>query len=168
MYRTLCVLGLALTSTLATAQITFSKTAYGSGQSPNTPAVADFNRDGKPDFATIEAGNQLTIFLNTGSGKFAQKAQYAVVTNDNATNLDTADLNGDGIPDLIIGKQYVSEFEIWYGNGDGTFRFGKDVSVYSPDAYGLQLGDFNNDGKVDVAWVYNDDTSSIAWVYLND
>ncbi len=26
----------------------------------------------------------------------------------------------------------------------------------------------NNDGKVDVAWVYNDDTSSVAWVYLND
>ena len=155
-------------SALATAQVTFSKTAYGANQSPGSAITGDFNKDGKPDFAVVEAGTLVTIYLNIGSGKFSKKAQYAIASNDNPIRIDTADMNGDGKLDIVIGKQFVSEFEIWFGNGDGTFTFGKDVNSFSPDAYSFALGDVNNDGKVDLVNAYNDDTSSFALTELND
>lgn len=168
MRRILTSLLLCSVASFASAQITFTKTAYGANQSPNSVASGDFNHDGKPDFVALEAGNQLTIYLNTGSGKFSQKARYAIVTNNNEAAIDTADMNGDGILDIVIVKQFAPEFEIWYGNGDGTFRFGKDISTLSPDAFEFVLADVNHDGKVDLVNVYNDDTSSTAYVYLND
>src|SRR3954471_5834235 len=112
-----------LVSAFATAQVTFSKTAYGANQAPGSVVTGDFNKDGKPDFSVLEVGNMLTIYLNTGSGHFSKKAQYAIVDNNNALRMDTADTNGDGKLDIVIGKQYTPEFEIWYGNGDGTFTF---------------------------------------------
>ena len=168
MFRMLCIFGLAFASTLSTAQMSFSNAQYGAGTYPGQPVTGDFNRDGKPDFATISNGNELTVYLNTGSGKFAQKAHYSVVTNFNETRLDTADLNGDGILDLIIGKQYDNTFEIWWGNGDGTFTFGKDVNAGAGDTLDFALGDVNNDGKVDFVYQYNDDTSSYVHVLKND
>jgi hypothetical protein len=86
MYKTLSLVCIALTATLATAQVKFSATAYGANQSPNSVITGDFNLDGRPDFAVMEAGNKLTIFRNSGSGVFAQKAQYAIVTNNNHPN----------------------------------------------------------------------------------
>jgi len=161
---TICAL---LMSALSTA-VTFSNTAYGANQSPNSAITGDFDKDGRPDFAVMEAGNMLTIYLNVGSGKFSQKARYAVATNNNNAKIDTADMDSDGKLDLVIGKQYVPEFEIWFGNGDGTFRFGKDVSTVSPDAFDFVLADINHDGNVDFFNVYVDDTNSTASTYFND
>src|SRR4051794_17735305 len=156
-------------SALATAQVTFSKAAYGADQSPASAITGDFNKDGKPDFAVVEAGNQVTIYLNVGSGKFSRKAQYAIASNDNPIRIDTADVNGDGKLDIVIGKQFVPEFEIWNGNGDGTFTFSKDVPSGSvANTYDFALADVNGDGKVDFVLAYNDDTSSFALTYLND
>src|SRR5207253_8257325 len=91
------------TSALATAQVAFSKAAYGTNHSPNSAVTGDFNKDGKPDFALVEAGNALTIYLNIGSGKYSQKAVYAIAA-DNEARIDTADVNGDGKLDIVIGK----------------------------------------------------------------
>jgi hypothetical protein len=157
-----------LLSAFATAQVTFSKTAYGANQAPGSTVSADFDRDGRPDFATVEAGNLLTIYLNIGAGKFQRRAQYAIASNDNPIRIAAADLNGGGNVDIVIGKQYSPELEIWYGTGMGDFTFGKVISTSSPDAYNFDLADVNSDGNVDIVNVYNDDSSSFADVYLND
>ena len=164
-FLALAVLSLAST---ALAQVKFSSATYGAGQSPNSVTTGDFNRDGRPDFAVMEAGNQLTIFLNTGSGNFTQKAQYAVVTNDNNARIDTADMNNDGILDLVIGKQFTPEFEIWYGKGDGTFTFGKDVPTDLPDVYDFRLADIDHNGYIDLIARSDGDTSSTFETYFND
>ncbi|MFC5865069.1 FG-GAP-like repeat-containing protein [Acidicapsa dinghuensis] len=59
-----------------------------------------------------------------------------------------ADLNGDGIPDLILGSNYVS---IYLGNGDGSFTQAATPSLQGPTNYPIVVADFNGDGIPDLA-----------------
>jgi hypothetical protein len=65
-----------------------------------------------------------------------------------------ADVNGDGNPDLVSANTQAgfqgARLTTWLGNGDGTFgtAIGSDIGSGST---GLVLGDFNGDGKLDVA-----------------
>jgi hypothetical protein len=108
--------------------------------------AADWNRDGLLDLAVTLPG-QLLVLLGRGDGTFQVSTAHSVL----ATNFDkpvVADLNGDGIPDLIgAGPRWL------LGNGDGTF--GPEVT-FSGGLAGLYLGaiiaaDFNQDGRTDLA-----------------
>jgi Ca2+-binding RTX toxin-like protein len=67
-----------------------------------------------------------------------------------------ADVNNDGIPDLIladdgqtISPNLIDSVRVELGNGDGTFGSPMDFDKYTyPDA--LAVGDFNNDGHPDL------------------
>ena len=63
-----------------------------------------------------------------------------------------ADLNGDGKPDLAVSNLGDLTVSILLGNGDGTFRAQKKTSV-TFGAENLTAGDFNKDGKQDLAVV---------------
>jgi hypothetical protein len=71
-----------------------------------------------------------------------------------------ADLNGDGIPDLVTGT--TTGLFVQLGNGDGTFQAPKQVAtgaVGDGAVFGVQpgssivFGDFNGDGKLDIAFI---------------
>ena len=66
----------------------------------------------------------------------------------NIASMATADLNGDGIPDLVV-SGFLSSAMALLGNGDGTFQPAVQVLPFSlPD---FAFGDFNRDGKLDLA-----------------
>jgi hypothetical protein len=114
-------------------------------------AVGDFNRDGKLDIAAMSypAGN-VTILLGNGDGTFSSGGTYS--TGVNAAYPVAGDFNGDGKLDLVIGNnQSNSEVEILLGNGDGSFQ--SPVGVYGSSSGPLipAIGDFNGDGKLDLA-----------------
>ncbi len=124
-------------------------------------AVGDFNRDGNED---IVAGSHTTpkIFtlLGDGHGNFTVANTETLNYNNPTLNaLTAADVNGDGIPDLVyeysatpsIGDydRVVVEF------GDGTGKFGNATGVRLPYYNGsgndsLFVADFNRDGNMDI------------------
>jgi FG-GAP-like repeat len=88
-------------------------------------AVADLG-NGRPDIiaSDVDSG-EVSILMGNGNGTF--KAPFAVpATNQGASGpnvegISVADMNGDGIPDLITVNSNGS-VSVLLGNGNGTFR----------------------------------------------
>ncbi|HEV2498035.1 MAG TPA: FG-GAP-like repeat-containing protein [Terriglobia bacterium] len=73
-------------------------------------------------------------------------------TGNSPSAVVTADLNGDGIPDLAVVNQSDNTVSVLLGKPDGTFTRHVDyVTGHSP--LGLVAADFNGDGKLDLAVV---------------
>src|SRR6185437_8156492 len=83
----------------------------------------------------------------------------------NSTNIVNAlgdavgDLNGDGIPDLVLSNERAPYFSVLLGLGDGTFQ--KPVSYSAGLCRAVTLGDFNGDGHLDVATANLDDSQTV-------
>jgi hypothetical protein len=130
-------------------------TAASSPPATGTPfglAVGDFNGDGKLDLAVANSNvNTVTILLGNGDGTFAP-APSPPATPGPA--LAVGDFNGDGKLDLAVTNRGDSTITILLGNGDGTFApisgcCGTSVSL--THTLGMAAGDFNGDGKLDLA-----------------
>ena len=62
----------------------------------------------------------------------------------------TADVNGDGIPDLIIANEYNHTISVLLGNGDATFQNQRTFPTGSAPFKSLVVADVNGDGKPDI------------------
>src|SRR5262249_17983909 len=62
-----------------------------------------------------------------------------------------ADLNGDGIHDLVVADRLGNDISVFQGKANGTFsRTPSSISAgFEPDA--IAVGDFNSDGILDLA-----------------
>jgi len=66
---------------------------------------------------------------------------------DFTAQMITADLNNDGIDDIVLSVRMSSKISIFYGKNDGTFLR---TDVYSGNGYNaMSLADFKGDGKKD-------------------
>lgn len=117
--------------------------------------MGDFDNDGNLDLAVctgngIGSGTVYLLFGN-GDGTF-QQPTTSFPANGSAAVIASGDFNGDGNLDLIIGYDSGDDgfVSVALGNGDGTFGSLVDYAAGRLNT-SIVLGDFNNDGKIDIA-----------------
>lgn len=113
--------------------------------------MADFNGDGKLDIAMASGPSSapiVTVLINQGNGNFGARADYGLSAP--ANSLVTADLTGDGKPEIIAAGGWMGSVTIWRNQGNGTFASRYDYTM--PDnPYAIVAADFTGDGRRDLA-----------------
>jgi hypothetical protein len=113
-----------------------------------TLTSGDFNNDGHLDLLD---GNQM--LLGTGMATFA--APIVITLPENANAALAGDVNNDGHLDLLTGA--ASGLTVFLGNGTGNLTQAKSYSsgftIFGAALFAA-LGDFNEDGKIDIAAVH--------------
>ncbi|GAB3497220.1 hypothetical protein GCM10027341_17250 [Spirosoma knui] len=118
------------------------------GLQPQSVAVADLNRDNKPDLAVANSNsNTVSVLLNDGLGGFGGKTDFAVGTQPRSVTV--GDFNSDGNPDLVTANYNNNTVSVLLGNGTGGFGAKVDFAVGSNPS-SVAVGDFNNDDKPDL------------------
>jgi hypothetical protein len=111
---------------------------------------------------TVDRGNRLdlvlilsrgsagavAVFLGNGDGTF-ESAKTTPTDANSFTNFALADVNLDGVTDILVGDNFT--VSVLLGKGDGTFRIQKPIVLESYLGYsGLVVSDFDGDGKPDL------------------
>jgi len=129
-------------------------TSYSTPLGPTGTAIADFNGDGILDIAVACDGGGLVLLRGLGSGGVGngQFLPYSNIGIGSAWDVAAADINGDGILDLVVALRNGQVLPlIGHGSGgvgDGTFTPGTPANVPGSPK-GLVLADLDKDGILD-------------------
>lgn len=142
---------------------TFSETDCGEewGTFLGTCVWADINGDSHADFiitgkhrnASNQDINQGKFYINNGDGTFSMLRSAEVnVEGANTTGVDFADINNDGLLDMVIaGNGTTSGGRTWLYTNEGNKRFASDpVTITKVRNATVALGDYDNDGFCDL------------------
>ena len=143
---------------------------YDVGDGPSAVAIADLDGDGDMDLVVTNQGaDTVSVLLGDNSGAFSTRVDYPNAVASNPVAVAIADVTGDGKLDLVVANHAAFAPEtvsVFVGNGDGTFQLDfLQFETASTDATSVAIGDFNGDGRPDLA-VTNQSTNSLA-ILLN-
>lgn len=171
-----------------TVYIAISATSWNTPNSYLTPdnnynacgmTLGDLNGDGLPEIVTAncsDAGNDITVYVNNGNNTFGDNTgtgTYYDAAMSGGTNsgpavvyteaVTVADVNGDGLGDIIASNDDSSDVTILFGKADGTVTV--PTSGYAVGGYPYNqaiVADFNGDGFADI--VVSDDEFSLVYL----
>lgn len=161
----------------STLNFTGSTITVGSGDSiPEGITTADFNNDGLADLAITDVKGsdpRARIYLGNGSGGFTAGGTQTVGINP--SSITANDFNSDGKIDVAVANYSDRTISILSGDGSGNLLAGSTFNAGTPYAVTIggvttnttnprpriiASGDFNGDGKADLAWTNDYDNVS--------
>lgn len=116
----------------------------------------DLNGDGRTDLVGVGRNTgQVAVWLQGVDGQWALPTSHALDRGDTDEDMDIGDLNGDGHLDIVVtnGQYGTQTVSILLGQAGGTF--GATQYLTDPQdvkAYAVAVGDFNHDGRDDLAY----------------
>ncbi len=144
-------LNAATATTALTPQVT---TSTGADSLPDWTQLGDINGDGKLDLVTsLYQTDSVSVQSGNGDGTFRAATNILIAAGFGPAECHLVSLRGNGTLDLIVGSFNVNKIAVLLGNGDGTFQrpvfYTAGSATNTPTS--LTTGDFNDDGKLDVA-----------------
>ena len=132
-----------------------------------SPIVADIDGDGKPDILTRNSTgiNGFSVQLNTGTpGNFSYTQQN--LDGMNAYAFALADLDGDGLPELLTTDNTTHKVIIYHNiSTPGHVAFGDTFSItptsFSTFSMAIAAADLDGDGKPDIVVTNSNDLNEI-------
>lgn len=127
---------------------------------PAAPAwlvAADLDGDQRTDVAAALERSHLAVLRSLPDGALAPPSLYPA--GERPQRAAAGDLDGDGDVDVVVTDAASSTVGIFYQSG-GALIGGQPRLIPAPfDSWGVQLLDFNRDGKLDIAY---SDVSHVA------
>ncbi len=133
------------------------------GYAPSHLIVEDLNGDGYDDILTTSTGNKSRIYFGSPTGL---ADPLWLVSTGNVTDLSVGDLNHDSLPDIVTatGNQ---DLNVYFNRGTPSLTFGIPyVVTVGTVPQALSIGDFDSDGRDDIA--YSHATRAISILLQKD
>ena len=164
-------------------------TQYAVQRDPSHLSVGDLNCDGHNDIVAVSMmGHYITVLYNDGSGGF-QDRQDVFISNNvsqragfvdtaNSVDVEIADIDGDDVNDIVYYQEnirFVGESFVRPGNlttmwGDCSERVNQwddtEITVSNPYHLGMEVGDIDDDGNVDIVLVTQDATAANQYIQI--
>jgi len=144
--------------------------SVGIGSHPYAMAVADLNHDNNLDIVVANYGaNNMCVLFGHGNGSFAMQPTYSTGMNSKPISIIVGDFNYDHYLDIAVCNNGTNNVGVFLGFGNGSF--GNQVIFLtgtSTEPYSIVGGDFNGDGRLDIAVVnYGTNNVGILPAYAN-
>jgi hypothetical protein len=118
--------------------------------------AGEFNGNGFPSIVALNAlqpdqalgPDNLKVYLSNGAGAFASPAYIA--DGVDPLYLASADLNHDGLPDVVSASFAVGALAVFFNNKTSPGTFSAPLVLSSPGASQVAIGDMNHDGLPDL------------------
>src|SRR5882724_3242544 len=154
------LLGLVILPVLASCNDGFDDNCYNCGVIPTEVSLGvvagNFNANGLTSVVALSAiepdppsgSGSLKVYLSTGAGAFAQPK--SVADGVEPLYLASADLNGDGLPDVVSASYDDGSLTVFFNDKNGPGTLNAPLVLSSPGASQVAIGDMNHDGLPDL------------------
>jgi hypothetical protein len=141
-------------------------------------AAADLNHDGNQDilnsfvFSRLPDDSRIAVLLGDGTGNFNRIAELLV--NQLPVSIQIADLNHDAKLDFAVAGAQAENTEgnfisTFLGDGTGNFTLKQTITLGPGNLKGdIALGDFTEDGNLDVAFPQTGGASTTMLMFFGD
>ncbi len=146
------------------------------GVGHSSVVCGDFNHDGRPDvlLTGLDASYSglCQVWQNHSNGLFTNL--NAGLPGISSSAVARGDLDNDGRSDLLLtgfagvdGRNFpIYLSQVWLNSGNGTFT-NRHASLPGVDTGAVALGDFDNDGYLDILLTGYSSTGAVAQVWRN-